>query len=37
VAVILLGIIGVIRAMATLGEEIGWQDFSIYELSNILI
>ena len=37
VAVILLGTIGVIRAMATtLGEEIGWRGFFIYELRKVL-
>ncbi|NOY48587.1 MAG: CPBP family intramembrane metalloprotease [Chlorobi bacterium] len=37
IAVILLGTIGVIRAMATtLGEEIGWRGFFIYELRKVL-
>lgn len=37
VGVILLGTIGVIRAMATtLGEEIGWRGFFIYELRKVL-
>ena len=37
VAVILLGTIEVIRAMATtLGEEIGWRGFFIYELRKVL-
>jgi membrane protease YdiL (CAAX protease family) len=37
VAVILLGTAGVIRAMATtLGEEIGWRGFFIYELKKVL-
>ncbi len=37
VAVILLGSVGVIRAMATtLGEEIGWRGFFIYELKKVL-
>ena len=37
VAVVLLGTIGVIRAMATtLGEEIGWRGFFIYELRKVL-
>jgi len=37
VAVILLGSVGVIRAMATtLGEEIGWRGFFIYELRKVL-
>ena len=36
VAVILLGTIGVIRSMATtLGEEIGWRGFFIYELRKV--
>jgi membrane protease YdiL (CAAX protease family) len=36
VAVILLGTIGVLRAMATtLGEEIGWRGFFIYELRKV--
>ena len=36
VAVILLGTVGVIRAMATtLGEEIGWRGFFIYELRKV--
>ena len=36
VAVILTGTIGVIRAMATtLGEEIGWRGFFIYELRKV--
>ncbi|KAB1151412.1 CPBP family intramembrane metalloprotease [Tenacibaculum aiptasiae] len=36
-AVLLLGSIGVIRAMATtLGEEIGWRGFFIYELKKVL-
>ena len=35
--VLLLGSIGVIRAMATtLGEEIGWRGFFIYELRKVL-
>jgi len=37
IAIILLGTIGVIRAMATtLGEEIGWRGFFIYELKKVL-
>ena len=37
VAVILLGTVGVIRAMATtLGEEIGWRGFFIIELRKVL-
>ncbi|MEJ2583545.1 MAG: type II CAAX endopeptidase family protein [Robiginitalea sp.] len=37
VGVLLLGSIGVIRAMATtLGEEIGWRGFFIYELRKVL-
>ena len=37
VAVILLATVGVIRAMATtLGEEIGWRGFFIYELRKVL-
>ena len=37
VAIILLGTVGVIRAMATtLGEEIGWRGFFIYELRKVL-
>jgi len=37
IAVILLGTIGVIRSMATtLGEEIGWRGFFIYELRKVL-
>jgi len=37
VAVILLGTVGVIKAMATtLGEEIGWRGFFIYELRKVL-
>lgn len=37
VAVILLGTVGVLRAMATtLGEEIGWRGFFIYELKKVL-
>jgi membrane protease YdiL (CAAX protease family) len=37
VAIILLGTIGVIRAMSTtLGEEIGWRGFFIYELRKVL-
>ncbi len=37
IGVILLGTIGVIRAMATvLGEEIGWRGFFIYELRKVL-
>lgn len=37
IAVFLLGTIGVIRAMATtLGEEIGWRGFFIYELKKVL-
>ena len=37
VAVVLLGTVGVIRAMATtLGEEIGWRGFFIYELRKVL-
>ncbi|WP_299800279.1 type II CAAX endopeptidase family protein [uncultured Maribacter sp.] len=37
IAVILLGTVGVIRAMATtLGEEIGWRGFFIYELRKVL-
>jgi membrane protease YdiL (CAAX protease family) len=36
-AVILLGTVGVVRAMATtLGEEIGWRGFFIYELRKVL-
>lgn len=35
--VILLGTVGVVRAMATtLGEEIGWRGFFIYELRKVL-
>lgn len=37
IAISLLATIGVIRAMATtLGEEIGWRGFFIYELKNVL-
>ncbi len=37
IAVILLGTVGVIRAMATtLGEEIGWRGFFIFELRKVL-
>lgn len=37
VGVVLLGTVGVIRAMATtLGEEIGWRGFFIYELRKVL-
>lgn len=37
VGVLLLGTVGVIRAMATtLGEEIGWRGFLIYELRKVL-
>ncbi len=37
IGVILLGSVGVIRAMATvLGEEIGWRGFFIYELRKVL-
>lgn len=37
VAITLLGTVGVIRAMATtLGEEIGWRGFFIYELRKVL-
>ena len=37
VAVILSGTIGVVRAMATtLGEELGWRGFFIYELRKVL-
>ena len=37
IAVVLLGTVGVIRAMATtLGEEIGWRGFFIYELRKVL-
>ncbi len=37
IGVVLLGTIGVIRAMATtLGEEIGWRGFFIYELRKVL-
>ena len=37
VAVILLGTVGVIRSMATtLGEEIGWRGFFIFELRKVL-
>ena len=37
VAIFLLGTVGVIRAMATtLGEEIGWRGFFIYELRKVL-
>ncbi len=36
-AIFLLGTIGVVRAMATtLGEEIGWRGFFIYELRKVL-
>ncbi|MDB4292572.1 CPBP family intramembrane metalloprotease [Maribacter sp.] len=36
-AIVLLGTIGVIRSMATtLGEEIGWRGFFIYELRKVL-
>jgi membrane protease YdiL (CAAX protease family) len=36
-AILLLGTVGVIRAMATtLGEEIGWRGFFIYELRKVL-
>ena len=35
--IILLGTVGVVRAMATtLGEEIGWRGFFIYELRKVL-
>lgn len=37
VGIILLGTVGVVRAMATtLGEEIGWRGFLIYELRKVL-
>lgn len=37
IALVLLGTVGVIRAMATtLGEEIGWRGFFIYELRKVL-
>ena len=37
VGIILLGTVGVVRAMATtLGEEIGWRGFFIYELRKVL-
>ncbi len=37
IAVILLGTVGIIRAMATtLGEEIGWRGFFIFELRKVL-
>lgn len=37
IGVILLGTVGVLRAMATvLGEEIGWRGFFIYELRKVL-
>ena len=37
IGVILLGTVGVIRSMATtLGEEIGWRGFFIYELRKVL-
>jgi len=37
IAVILVGTVGVVRAMATvLGEEIGWRGFFIYELRKVL-
>lgn len=37
VGILLLGTVGVIRAMATtLGEEIGWRGFFIYELRKVL-
>ena len=37
IAIFLLGTVGVIRAMATtLGEEIGWRGFFIYELRKVL-
>ena len=37
IAIVLLGTIGVIRAMATtLGEEIGWRGFFIFELRKVL-
>ncbi|MFX0557770.1 CPBP family intramembrane glutamic endopeptidase [Maribacter sp. CXY002] len=37
VGIILIGTVGVIRAMATtLGEEIGWRGFFIYELRKVL-
>jgi len=37
IAIILLGTVGVIRAAATtLGEEIGWRGFFIYELRKVL-
>ena len=37
IAVSLLGTVGVVRAMATtLGEEIGWRGFFIYELRKVL-
>ncbi|WBX71071.1 CPBP family intramembrane glutamic endopeptidase [Tenacibaculum retecalamus] len=37
IAIVLLGTVGVIRAAATtLGEEIGWRGFFIYELRKVL-
>ena len=37
IGIVLLGTVGVIRAMATtLGEEIGWRGFFIYELRKVL-
>ena len=37
IAIILLATVGVVRAMATtLGEEIGWRGFFIYELRKVL-
>ncbi len=37
IALFLLGTVGVVRAMATtLGEEIGWRGFFIYELRKVL-
>ena len=37
IAIFLLGTVGVVRAMATtLGEEIGWRGFFIYELRKVL-
>lgn len=37
IGILLLGTVGVIRAMATtLGEEIGWRGFFIYELKKVL-
>ena len=37
IGILLLGTVGVVRAMATtLGEEIGWRGFFIYELRKVL-